>query len=50
VQVGLSDGTNTEIVAGNLQPGDTVVMNAITATSAPVPSLAATGPAPGTRR
>jgi HlyD family secretion protein len=50
VQVGLSDGTNTEIVAGNLQPGDTVVMNAITATSAPVPSPAATGPAPGTRR
>jgi HlyD family secretion protein len=50
VQVGLSDGTNTEVVAGNLQPGDTVVMNAITGTSAPVPSPTATGPAPGTRR
>lgn len=50
VQVGLGDGTNTEVVAGNLQPGDTVVMNALTATSAPVPSLTAAGPAPGTRR
>jgi HlyD family secretion protein len=33
VQTGLSDGTNTELVAGRLQPGDAVVLNVLDANS-----------------
>jgi hypothetical protein len=29
VQAGLTDGTNTELVAGRLQPGDAVVLNVL---------------------
>jgi HlyD family secretion protein len=49
VQTGLNDSTSTEVVAGNLQPGDTVVLNAIVSSGATAPPAAA-GPLPGTRR
>jgi HlyD family secretion protein len=51
VQLGLSDGTTTEVVAGNLRPGDAVVMNAIATAANATPVLGnGSGPAPGTRR
>jgi hypothetical protein len=50
VQTGLNDSTSTEVVAGNLQPGDTVVLNAIVASGATATPAAGAGPLPGTRR